>query len=356
MRRIGVATSRIVVAAALLVLAGVLPEGAAGQGGTQRPVAPGQPRTGGGIAGALSLNPGNCNGGIVTAVGSSGQRCLRPKDRFRDCDTTCPEMVMVQAGAFDMGTPDSEKKRDDDEGPVHRVTFAAPFAVGRLAVTRGEYLAFVSATGMRLSTSCGTINASGGPVETGNIQGTNTRDPGFAQEDSHPAVCVSWADAKAYVDWLSQRTGKTYRLLSEAEREYITRAGTKTAFWMGNGISPTQANYDGTVAPYVGGGSKGVYRAKTVPADMFQPNPWGFYNVHGNVDEWTEDCYHEDGYDGAPTDGTAWGASTCGTNDRVARGGSWYGIPDHLRSGFRYGFDPTIRGNNVGFRVARSLD
>ena len=116
-----------------------------------------------------------------------------------------------------------------------------------------------------------------------------------------PVINVSWDDAKAYVGWLSRKTGKTYRLLSEAEREYVTRAGTTTPFWWGTSISTQQANYNGNYT--YGTGATGVSRRQTVLVDSFQPNPWGLYQVHGNVWEWTEDCWH-DNYSGAPSDGS----------------------------------------------------
>ncbi|MGA7326727.1 MAG: formylglycine-generating enzyme family protein [Rhodomicrobium sp.] len=151
---------------------------------------------------------------------------------------------------------------------------------------------------------------------------------------------MSWNDAKAFVAWLSQKTGRSYRLLSEAEREYVTRAGTTTPFWWGSTITPEQANYDGK-------------QAKTVPVKSFQPNPWGLYQVHGNVWEWVDDCWH-DSYEGAPTDGSAWTAEGCGM--RTLRGGSWGSNSDFLRSAYRGNYLPTLRDANSGFRLARTLD
>ena len=131
-------------------------------------------------------------------------------------------------------------------------------------------------------------------------------------------VCVNWNDAKAYVAWLSKTTGKTYRLLSEAEREYVARAGTTTPFWWGATISTSQANYDGNYT--YAGGSKGEWRKATVAVDSFAANPWGLYNVHGNVWEWTEDCWNEKNA-GNPGNGSARTNGDCGC--RVLRGGSW---------------------------------
>jgi len=135
----------------------------------------------------------------------------------------------------------------------------------------------------------------------------------------HPVINVNWIDAKMYAAWLSRKTGKSYRLLSEAEREYVTRVGTTTPFWWGSSISPAEANYNGSAEPYKGGGSKREYRRHTVPVDSFQRNPWGLYNVHGNVWEWTEDCWN-DSNGGIPSDGSA---RTKGydCSRRVVRGG-----------------------------------
>jgi formylglycine-generating enzyme required for sulfatase activity len=163
-------------------------------------------------------------------------------------------------------------------------------------------------------------------------------------------INVSWNDAHAYVAWLSRKTGKTYRLLSEAEREYVTRAETSTAFWWGTSVSTNQANYDGRFG-YEGGPS-GQYRERTMPVDSFQPNPWGLYQIHGNVWEWTEDCYQEN-YNGVPQDGAPRTGGDCPT--RVVRGGSWASAPLLLRSANRGGDAPGSRGLDLGFRVARTL-
>jgi formylglycine-generating enzyme required for sulfatase activity len=165
-------------------------------------------------------------------------------------------------------------------------------------------------------------------------------------------INVNWDDAKAYAWWLSRKTGKTYRLLSEAEREYVTRAGTTTPFWWGFAITPKQANYDGSAEPYWGGGSKGEYRARTVPVDSFEPNPWGFYNVHGNVWEWTEDCWN-DSNTGNPADGRARTTGDC--SQRVMRGGSWNSNPQFLRSAFRRGLTTGTRDGELSLRLARKL-
>src|SRR5262249_47235241 len=149
------------------------------------------------------------------------------------------------------------------------------------------------------------------------------------------------------------KTSKTYRLLSEAEREYVTRAGATTPFWWGSSITPKQANYDGNYT-YAGRGSKGEYRRHTAPVDSFEPNPWGLYNVHGNVWEWTEVCWN-DSNSGPRGGGRARPAGDCGR--RVARGGSWLYIPQSPGSAYRYGKNADDRLNNLqGFRLARTLN
>jgi formylglycine-generating enzyme required for sulfatase activity len=178
---------------------------------------------------------------------------------------------------------------------------------------------------------------------------------------------VSWDDATAYADWLSRKTGKTYRLPTEAEWEYAARAGTKTPFWFGSSISTTQANYDGTYPIEGGRAYTATYRKKTMSVDSFEPNPWGLYNVHGNVWEWVQDCstyptHHT--YKGAPMDGSAWTTGDCIYH--VLRGGSWEDAAGYLRSAFRnmgwgssmseFELDTTGgRTYTAGFRLARTL-
>lgn len=249
-------------------------------------------------------------------------------DFFKDCPE-CPEMVVAPSGTFIMGSPEDEVDRLDYEGPEHAVTFSKPFAVGRFAVTFAEWDACVADGG------CG---------------GYRPNDRGWGR-GNRPAVNVNWDDAKAYVQWLSKKTGKYYRLLSEAEREYVARAGTATTFWWGSSITSENANYDGTYV-YAGGGERGVYRRKTMPVDSFKPNPWGLYHVHGNVWEWAEDCRHST-YDGAPADGSSWTSGDCTAH--VLRGGSWADDPVDLRAANRINNYPTDRNNKYGFRVARAV-
>jgi formylglycine-generating enzyme required for sulfatase activity len=263
--------------------------------------------------------PTDCPGGLVALVGNAGiaaaaQRCLRPKDTFRDCAEICPEMVVIPAGSFTMGSPASEQYRFDNEGPQHQVRIGASFAVGKFSVTFDEWDACVSNGGCEYS----------------------PKDMGWGR-GRRPVINVSWEDAKAYVAWLSRKTGKSYRLLTEAEREYVTRAGTTTPYWWGASISKDQANYDSH---------------ETVPVDSFKANPFGVYNVHGNVWEWVEDCWH-DSYAGAPNDGSAWTSGSC--EYRTLRGGAWNDRPRDRRAADRFRYHPDLRIDDLGFRVARSL-
>ena len=245
---------------------------------------------------------------------------------FRDIDIG-PEMVVIPAGEFWMGSLDSEPERSGDEGPRHKVIIPRPFAAGRYAVTFAEWDAAVADGG------CG---------------GYKPEDRGWGRGD-RPVINVHWDDAQAYVKWLSEKTGKQYRLLSEAEWEYVARAGTETPFWWGSSITPEQANFDGN---YVyAGGATGEYRQKTVPVKSFQANPWGLYQVHGNVWEWTQDCWNAS-YKGAPNDGSAWMSGDCSLH--VLRGGSWYVNPWWLRSAYR-NLGGRLRFGSAGFRVARTF-
>jgi formylglycine-generating enzyme required for sulfatase activity len=264
---------------------------------------------------------------------------------FKDC-ADCPEMVVVPAGRFTMGSPSKEPGRAADREDQVQVTIARPFAVGAFAVTRGEYAAFVAATKHTPDGGCYIWTGTTWVEEADR----SWRSVNFPQDDRHPVTCVSFADAKAYAAWLSSATGKAYRLLSEAEREYVTRAGTATPFWWGPSISAGQANYDGRRT--YAGGPKGNWLQRTLPVHAFAPNAWGLYNVHGNVWDWTEDCWNEKNA-GNPGDGTAGTGGDC--TWRVVRGGAWNYDPAELRSAHRYWNLPQNRNTGTGFRVARAL-
>jgi formylglycine-generating enzyme required for sulfatase activity len=228
------------------------------------------------------------------------------------------------------------------------------FAMGRYAVTKGEFGVFVRASGYRTQAEQG----DGCNIWTGkewkNDASHNWRKAGFPQGDDHPVVCVGWNDTQAYIQWLNRISGKSYRLLSEAEREYAARGGTQTAFWWGESITTSQANYNPKYGSYNGSSLKGQYRQATVPVQSFSVNPFGLYNVHGNVWEWTQDCWHES-YFGAPTDGSAW-TTGCSGNARVLRGGSWSSSAPMLRSAYRIWYHPDKRNAaDGGFRLGKTL-
>ena len=272
---------------------------------------------------------------------------------FRDCPD-CPRMVRVPGGTFRMG--DDSPFAKPHEKPVHAVTLPA-FAVGEFEVTRGEFAAFVAATGYASSPGCTNDRDLDG--RWGFDPTASWRDPGYAQTDREPVVCVAWADASAYAAWLAGRTGRPYRLLSEAEFEYAMRAGTTTEYWWGD--------HADDLCPYANGGDLAAQKqfpmwpaancndghVFTAPVGSYRPNAFGLYDMAGNAWEWTQDCY-EPSYDLQPRDGSGYTGGSCG--HRALRGGSWgWGTPD-LRSAQRNGLlAPTIKGADIGFRVARSL-
>ena len=269
--------------------------------------------------------------------------------RFRDCPD-CPELVVVPSGSFMMGSPSHEQGPDEDEGPVHRVRIGEPFAVGVYEVTVSEFGRFAEGTGHSTGNSCWTYE--GG--EWKSREGFGWRDPGFRQAGSHPVVCVSWDDARAYATWLSRRTGERYRLLSESEWEYVARAGTRTARYWGEGESGQCGHANGADAStsFSWAIGCGDGHSHTAPVGSYGANAWGLHDVLGNVWEWTADCWN-DSYAGAPSNGSAWESRNC--SNRVLRGGSWLDVPGNLRSADRYGSVSGFRIGSIGFRVARTL-
>ena len=241
---------------------------------------------------------------------------LQPGDLLRDCPA-CPQMVVLPAGTFPMGSPDNEEGRDSDE-TRRQVRIGTPFAVGVYEVTFAEWDACFAGGG------CG---------------GYRPGDAGWDRGE-RPVLNVSWNDAQAYVKWLSNKTGEEYRLLTEEEWEYAARAGTTTPFHTGATITTDQANYDGQSPPY-GAGARGQFYARTREVGKLARNAFGLYDVHGNVAEMVADCY----------DGDTGRACT----RRVVRGGSWASRPHFVRSAYRSWCAPTLRNSYNGFRVARSL-
>jgi formylglycine-generating enzyme len=269
-----------------------------------------------------------------------------------------PEMVLVPPGRFVMGTPKEEGSHKGAQ-PQHEVTISRGFYLGKYAVTRDEFAAFVADTGYVTPTTALALEPdSKGDWRVQMLGGRDWRNPGFPQLDRDPVVCVSKTDAAAYTEWLSDKTAKPYRLPSEAEWEYAARAGTQTAWFWGDDwkLTSCYANFGDDTLRKLKKDEAGVLYlpedgfAFTAPVGSFLPNAFGLYDMLGNVEEWTADDWHET-YDGAPTDGSAW---IGGTKDKsVVRGGFWFiGWPTDAsaRSGFHAGFGY----NYVGFRVARN--
>ena len=297
--------------------------------------------------------PTPSTGAIEPAVGVY-PKSYNPGDTFKDCDV-CPEMVVIPAGSLMMGSPQHEKDRDEDEGPVHRVQVPS-FALGKYEVTRGQFAAFARDTGYSAGGDC-YVDKGGG--DFGKLSSKNWRDPNFSQTDRDPVVCVNWHDAKAYVEWLGRATGMSYRLPSESEWEFAGRAGTTEARYWGN--DPDAACKSANVHDRT---SKSMNRydwphhictdghAHTAPVGSFRSNGFGLYDVLGNVWEWVEDCWN-DSYSGAPSDGSAWSRGEC--EMRVLRGGSWSIGPGLVRSAYRGWSGSDDRDLSYGFRVARTL-
>jgi formylglycine-generating enzyme required for sulfatase activity len=252
----------------------------------------------------------------------AAERALKPGDTFRECAEGCPEMVVIPAGDFMMGSPTTEEGRTNSEGPQHKVTIAAPFAVSRFEVTFDEWDACAA---------YGDCNP-------------QISDKGFGR-GRKPVTNVSWMEAQRYAAWLSKMTGKPYRLLSEAEWEYAARAGTKSSYSWGDEIGKDEANCLGCGSKWDG--------EQSAPVGSFAANAFGLHDMHGNVSEWVEDCYHAN-YDGAPTDGSVWTAGgDC--SSRILRGGGWNNGLVNLRSASRGRGTTFIQSTSLGFRVARTL-
>jgi formylglycine-generating enzyme required for sulfatase activity len=256
---------------------------------------------------------------VLTA---DAERALKPGDSFRECAKDCPEMVVVPAGEFMIGSPADESDHYDNEGPLHRVTIARPLAVSKFEVT------------FELWDACVAVGTCAHVPDSNMGRGTQ------------PVINVSWDHAQQYVAWLATMTGRPYRLLSEAEWEYAARAGTTTAYSWGDELGKNNANCNGCGSEWDG--------RQTAPVGSFPPNQFGLYDMHGNVWEWVEDCLHTN-YEGAPDDGSAWIVQgDC--NNRVIRGGSWIGYPVGLRSALRFWFSADDHGTDLGFRIARTLN
>lgn len=265
-------------------------------------------------------------------------------------------MVVVDSGAFAMGSPASEQGRFDDEGPQHTVTIAHRFAISRTPITRAQYETFAQQTHHASTGGCASMNNDGDWVV---VPSLSWRAPGFEQNDEHPVICVSWDDATAYAAWLSVKTGARYRLLTEAEFEYAVRAGATTAYPWGDAAGDVCAHANGfdlaakrnhTDWPSLACDDGAAY---TAAVNAYHANAFNLSGMTGNVFQWTEDCFVEGGYAGAPADGSARQHEGCVT--RVIRGGSWLNGARGLRAAMRDRDRQQDRYTNIGIRVAREL-
>ena len=273
---------------------------------------------------------------------------------FRDC-LSCPDMVVLPAGSFAMGSPAAEVGRGDDEGPVHLVNVAA-FALGQREITRAQFAAFVKQTQYRTDEKCWTL-------ENGTYAQRSERDwrtPGYPQEDNHPVVCINWNDAQAYAAWLSHKTAKKYRVPSEAEWEYAARGNTGRARYWGDDPDAAGAyanTADQSAQAQIQGASSWLVHqcndgfAYTAPVGSFKVNAFGLNDMLGNVLEWTADSYHPN-YQDAPSNARVWQGDAV---QRVLRGGSWNNSPRNVRAAMRDANQPDVRFSIFGFRVARQL-
>jgi formylglycine-generating enzyme required for sulfatase activity len=263
------------------------------------------------------------------ALTPEAERALKPLAAFRECAKDCPEMIVIPAGEFTMGSTATETGRYDNEGPQQKVRIARPFAVSKFDVAFADWDACVSVG------ACVPVSDSVGVFAHRQDYGRGAR----------PVINVTWDEAQQYVAWFSRMTGRPYRLLTEAEWEYAARAGTTAAYYWGDEIGKGNANCNGC-------GSPQWDNRESSPVGSFKPNAFGLYDMAGNVWQWVQDCYHND-HDGMPTDGSAWTSGDC--TRRVVRGGSWNYLPRDLRSASR-GLNPTdLRDNGLGFRVERTL-
>jgi len=272
---------------------------------------------------------------LTLLAGVAQSADLKPGSEFKDC-AACPPMIVVPSGQFVMGSPASETGRADNEGPQHTVVIARAFAIGKYEISFDDWEQCVT------DRRCAAAN-----------------DSGFGR-GKRPVINVSNEHAQGYVAWLSEKTKQKYRLPSEAEWEYAARAGTETVHYWGQSpdVACTYANvFNRSTREKYKDADRKAFRCddgfvETAPVGSLKPNKFGLYDMLGNVWEWVEDCWNGS-YAGAPADGGAWKAGDC--SKRVLRGGGWYYGPNNLRAAKRLKSEPQRQGNDVGFRVARTL-
>jgi formylglycine-generating enzyme required for sulfatase activity len=313
----------------------------------------------------------------ILPLASIAQTTPAAASEFRDCPD-CPLMVRIAPGSFIRGSTAAETTRERtpdrdaaNEKPRMRVTIDYRFAVGRYEVTRAEFARFARETKLERTRDC--LSWDRASARWGRFPGERSwHSPGFEQGDAHPVVCVNWPEAKAYVAWLARRTGQPYRLLTDAEWEYVARAGTTTVRWWGDGResacefgnvsdqTKAEALHAGKAATIADReqhfGCRDGY-VFTAPVGRFKPNPWGVHDLFGNAWEWTEDCFGRS-YVGAPIDGSARqpaGGPAAACAERVMRGGAWHADAFYIRAAKHDFAPPALRSARMGLRVARDL-
>ena len=298
----------------------------------------------------LVANPGH-----ISAT-ESASAVPQPHPTFKDC-ANCPEMVAVPAGEFMMGSPMDERGRERVEGLPRRVVIPKPIAIGKFEVTVDQFSAFVAETGMTEKNLCHVMVEIDGTRGVWGPPEASFREPGFEISGSQPVVCVSLHEAQAYVMWLRRRTGKPYRLLTEAEWEYAARAGTSTTYSFGDDETALcgYARF-ADLGSRLGWGN--TCRSDTaaygpLPVGSLKPNQWGIFDMHGNAWEWVEDCWTPIPSE-IPIDGSAFSrAGSCEVG--VMRGGSWAAGRAKVRSATRWPMTATSHYHHIGFRIALSL-
>lgn len=329
------------------------------------------------VAASLALELAACAGPAPTSPQSpvaTAQPATPPQESaarpagppFRDC-SECPLLVPLPAGSFVMGAAPGEEEREglprDQRGrsaPQHTVTIPRGFALGKYHVARAEFAVFQRETDRPMGSDCWVVKPGPSP-SLDNPRNASWKNPGYEQTDHDPVACVLWEDAVAYAAWLSKKTGKSYRLPSEAEWEYAARAGTAGARYWGDDRNQAcrYANvFDRTAYPTFSGVPRDpatsfdcsdgyVY---TSPVGSFEPNAFGLHDMLGNAWQWVADCWHRS-YESAPADGSPRLTGDCGF--RVTRGGSWNNVAWSIRSSYRNGVPVGLRVSFYGFRVAR---
>jgi sulfatase modifying factor 1 len=288
---------------------------------------------------------------------------------FQDCQDSCPEMIVIGPGSFNMGLTEDEETKSGLTKlekalslPRHPVTIQYKFAIGKFDITRAEFATFVQETGYQTVKDCPGYATTLKAVPASELASVTWATPGFIQTDRDPVVCVNWQDVSAYLEWISSKTGHHYRLPTEAEWEFVARAGSSASQYWGDqntnacryanvadldflktrDIEPADGRYFNCVDGY----------PYTSPGGSFLPNSFGVYDMLGNVFQMTEDCLNYS-YIGAPSDGSAWLNGDC--VPRVTRGGSYRMVPKVVRFSFRFNLPSFIRSDDTGFRLARDL-